>query len=237
MLVDQDHRFLSQRRLPKMALIKTAIVDETLVLTAPATEPLTVPLHGHSSETLTTVIWNDACSAYGVSKTADQWFSRFLETNCRLVYQAEQSPRRVDPRYARTSDQTAFSDGFPFLIISENSLVSLNRQMEHPLPMVRFRPNLVLSGCSAYAEDRWRSIRIGEIGFRLPKPCSRCVVTTIDPATGETGKEPLRTLNRTRKWKQQVFFGQNALHNNTGHLSVGDQLQVYSTGPAQPPLS
>jgi len=103
-------------------------------------------------------------------------------------------------------------------------------------PMTRFRPNLVISGCSSYAEDSWRTISIGEISFRLPKPCARCSITTIDPETGKAGKEPLHTLNRIRKWNQQVYFGQNALHDNIGQLNVGDRLLVHSTGPNQPPL-
>ncbi|MGR9115209.1 MAG: MOSC domain-containing protein [Gammaproteobacteria bacterium] len=236
MLVDQDGHFLSQRQLPKMALIKTAIIDDKLLITAPAMKPLTVPLQSSGGETLKTVIWQDHCLAYSVSRTADQWFSAFLKKTCRLVYQDEQSIRPVDPSFARASDQTAFSDGFPFLLISENSLHSLNREMQQNFPMTRFRPNLVISGCPSFAEDGWRVISIGDISFRLPKPCARCSITTIDPETGKMGKEPLQTLNRHRKWNQQVFFGQNALHDNTGRLRVGDLLQVITSGPNQPPL-
>ena len=236
MLIDQNHRFLSQRQLPKMALINTTIIDDQLILTAPAMQPLTVPLHSSGGQILETSIWQDQCLAYSVSETADQWFSAFLEKKCRMVFQSEQSIRPVDPHYAQASDQTAFSDGFPFLLISENSLVSLNQQMNLNFPMARFRPNLVISGCPSYAEDSWRTISIGEISFRLPKPCSRCSITTIDPETGEAGKEPLKTLNRIRKWNQQVFFGQNALHDNIGQLQIGDRLLVHSTGPNQPPL-
>lgn len=102
--------------------------------------------------------------------------------------------------------------------------------------MSRFRPNLVVSGCAAFAEDAWREIGIGPIEFRLPKPCSRCVVPTINQETAETGKEPLVTLNRIRKWQNKVYFGQNALHNQCGELSIGDTVYIKSTGPKQPPL-
>lgn len=237
MLVDQNQHFLSQRQLPKMALIKTAISSDQLILTAPAMEPLAVPLRSSGGQALETVIWHDRCLAYRVSEIADQWLSAFLDRQCQLVYQAQDSIRYVDPRYARATDQTAFSDGFPFLLISENSLHFLNRQMHQDFPMSRFRPNLVVSGCASFAEDSWRTISIGEIRFRLPKPCSRCAITTIDPQTGLTGKEPLQTLNRIRKWNQQVFFGQNALHDNVGRLNVGDRLSIHSTGPNQPPLA
>ncbi|MGR9052596.1 MAG: MOSC domain-containing protein [Gammaproteobacteria bacterium] len=236
MLVDENRQFLSQRRLPRMALIKTELTDTQLVLSAPYMQELALPLHVHSDDEFEVAIWQDRCPAYSVSNSADQWFSDYLNFKCRLVYQPTSVIRSVDPKYGRSSDRTAFSDGFPFLLISENSLRELNRQMGMNYPMIRFRPNLVIAGCPGYAEDAWRNIRIGEIDFRLPKPCSRCTITTIDPATGETGKEPLQTLSHTRKWQQKVYFGQNALHDNSGHLSIGDPLQVYSTGLNQPPL-
>jgi uncharacterized protein YcbX len=144
--------------------------------------------------------------------------------------------RPVDPDYGRDTDTVAFSDGFPFLIISENSLVLLNRDMQLNLPMTRFRPNLVISGCPGYAEDSWREISIGAIAFRLPKPCSRCSVPNIDPDTAKTGKEPLATLNRIRKWQNKVYFGQNALHNQCGTLAVGDTVLVKVVGAKQPPI-
>ena len=108
--------------------------------------------------------------------------------------------------------------------------------MQLSLPMTRFRPNLVIYGCPSYAEDSWREIRIGAIDFRLPKACSRCSVPTIDPETAQIGKEPLTTLNRIRKWENKVYFGQNALHNQCGTLTVGDTVHVKVTGPKQPPI-
>ena len=161
----------------------------------------------------------------------------FFGLDCRLVYQPDAAIRPVNPDFAKPEDQTALSDGFPFLIISENSLASLNKAMQLDLAMTRFRPNLVISGCSSYAEDTWREISIGDISFRLPKPCSRCAVPTIDPNTGETGKEPLSTLNRLRKWENKVYFGQNALHDSFGALAIGDKVQIRLIGSAQPPLS
>jgi uncharacterized protein YcbX len=104
------------------------------------------------------------------------------------------------------------------------------------LPMMRFRPNLTIGDCPAYAEDSWREISIGAIDFRLPKPCSRCSIPTIDTETAQTGKEPLRTLNRIRKWRNNVYFGQNALHNQCGTLTVGDAVQVKVIGAKQPPI-
>ena len=144
--------------------------------------------------------------------------------------------RVVDAHYGLPTDTVAFSDGFPFLIISKNSLVSLNNDMALNLPMTRFRPNLVVSGCEGYAEDSWREISIGAIDFRLPKPCSRCSVVVIDPESADVGQEPLRTLNLTRKWQNKVYFGQNALHDQLGLLTVGDHVHIKVTGERQPLL-
>ncbi len=237
MLIDEQGQFLSQRRLPKMALIKTAITDTQLILSAPEQPDLTLSLTPTLGEVITSTIWHDQCAARHISEVADNWFSQFLGVACRLVYLPDEIIRPVDVNYALANDQVSFSDGFPFLIISENSLSALNQAMELNLPMSRFRPNLVIADCSSYSEDYWREIRIGTIDFRLPKPCSRCSIPTIDPNTAQTGKEPLTTLNRLRKWQNKVYFGQNAIHNQCGTLSVGDKVTVQVTGTQQPPLS
>jgi uncharacterized protein YcbX len=236
MLVDAAGQFLSQRKLPRMTLVNTALTDHELVLSATGMADLVIPLETLTDEIITSTVWHDQCQAQCVSAEADFWFSRFLNQPCRLVYQPDDSIRCVDPSYAQPEDQTSFSDGFPFLIISENSLVALNRAMTEHIDMIRFRPNLVIAGCPEYAEDEWRQIRIGHIDFRLPKPCSRCSVPTINPNTGTVGKEPLATLNRLRKWQNKVYFGQNALHDQCSLLAVGDAVHVKQSGDKQPPL-
>lgn len=236
MIVDADGQFMSQRKQARMALIKTALIDNRLRLSAPAMNDLALPLEPSGGEIVACTIWKDRSMARSVSAEADRWLSRFLNQFCRLVYQPDDDRRQVDPLYGSATDQVAYSDGFPFLIVSENSLAALNREMELALPMSRFRPNLVISGCDAFAEDTWREISIGSIDFRLPKPCSRCIVPTIDQDTAEHGKEPLATLNRIRKWQNKVYFGQNALHDQCGELTVGDQVQIKRTGSRQPPI-
>ncbi|MBD9356095.1 MOSC domain-containing protein [Methylomonas albis] len=237
MLIDNHRQFLSQRRLPKMALIKTRIENEQLILSAPHQADLALPLRANDGDDIEVVVWHDRCVAKTCGDAADAWLSDFLKADCRLVYQTDQDIRKVDPNYALDSDQTSFSDGFPFLIVSENSLNALNQAMQLEFDMVRFRPNLVVADCDSYAEDAWRRITINDIGFRLPKPCSRCSVPTIDPLTAETGKEPLITLNRLRKWQNKVYFGQNALHDKIGNLAVGQIVLIEETGEPQPPLS
>ncbi len=236
MLIDENGQFLSQRRLPKMALIQTRLTDSELILSAPNFSNFTLPLESYSSEIIQSTVWKDCCAAQHVSNEVDAWFSEVLEISCRLVYLPLETKRGVDLNYANEVDRVAFADGFPFLIVSENSLNSLNSNLETPVEMARFRPNLVISGCDAYAEDSWREIQIGNIDFRLPKPCSRCSVPAINPETAEVGKEPLTTLNRLRKWQNKIYFGQNALHNQCGELKMGDVVEVKIIGDKQPPI-
>ena len=236
MLIDEQGQFLSQRKLPKMALIKTAILAEQLIVSAPAMPDLSISLKPAIGEWLEATVWEYTGQARSVSTEADQWFSTFLETPSRLVYHPEDSLRIVDPDYALRTDSVAFSDGFPFLLVSENSLCALNESANLQLTMARFRPNLVVSACDAYAEDSWREVSIAEIDFRLPKPCSRCSIPAINPETALIEKSPLTALNNTRKWQNKVYFGQNAIHNQTGLLSVGDVVHIDKLGEPQPPL-
>ena len=237
MLIDAERHFLSQRHLPRMALIKTRIEADTLILSAPSQDDLRLPLHPESGDDIDVVIWRDHCCAKTVSAEADVWLSRFLQTECRLVYHPEDRQRLVDQNYAKPEDQTAFSDGFPFLILSEASLSALNLALENPVTILRFRPNLVIADCEAYAEDSWRLIKINDIEFRLPKPCSRCAVPGIDPETAIRDKETLTTINRLRRWQDKVYFGQNALHDRVGTLKVGDTMTILAKGDKRPPIN
>jgi uncharacterized protein YcbX len=236
MLVDEQGQFLSQRRLPRMALIHTRIEANSLVLTAPGQADYYLPLETAAGEDIPVQIWDDAYLAKSCASNADSWLSAFLGFPCRLVYHPPQQVRQVDQKYALPDDQTAFSDGFPFLLLSEASLQALNTAMSLTMGMNRFRPNLVAADCASYAEDSWRQIEINQIRFRLPKPCSRCSVPTIDPVTALTGKEPLTTLSKLRKWDNKVYFGQNVLHDRLGVLQVGSLIEVLEVGERQPPL-
>ncbi len=238
MIVDQNRQFLSQRKLKKMALIRPTIINQKIMLSAPNMEDISFNIQTpENTKTIEVTIWQDQCRAKLVAPELDEWFSNFLEINCKLVYQDPNDIRQVDQQYAKSQDQVYFSDGFPFLIISENSLADLNSRMPYKISMLRFRPNLVISGSNRFAEDLWREIQIGDIRFRLPKPCSRCPIPNIDPKTGISSKETIKTLNQYRRYNNQVYFGQNALHNNTGQLCVGDSVKIIQTGIPQPDLS
>ncbi len=226
MLVDREGRFLTQRELPRMALIVPRPEPGGLVLQAPELPDLALRQPPREAERIRVKVWSDVCEAQLSEPSAQAWLSDFLGLPCRLVYMPDEVVRGVDPRYAQSQDRAAFSDGFPLLLISQASLDDLNGRLDEPLPMLRFRPNLVVEGCGPYAEDGWRRIRIGDLTLRVVKPCSRCKITTVDPYTAETGSEPLKTLAGYRREGNQVFFGQNLLHDGPGELALGMPVEV-----------
>lgn len=228
MLVDGDGVFMSQRRWPRMALVKPRFSDDSLILEAPRMSPLELPLSPDGTGRMSVRVWADEVEALDAGDEAARWFEEFLGTRCRLVYQPEDSVRLAGQDYARPGDRVGFADGFAFLLISASSLDHLNARLAEPVPMDRFRPNLVVGGCEPHAEDGWRRIRVGSIGFRVLKPCARCSIPMVDQGTARRGKEPLRTLARYRNFGGAVMFGQNLAHDGPGTLSVGDGLAVIS---------
>jgi uncharacterized protein YcbX len=159
---------------------------------------------------------------------AAQWLGQLLGRSCRLVQVSEPRARQVDKVYAELGDKVAFADGFPLLLIGQSSLDDLSMRVGRPLPMLRFRPNLVVSGSEPYAEDSWKRIRIGELEFRVVKGCSRCIMTTLDPQTGERSadREPLATLKTYREREGEVYFGQNLIACGEGQLRLDMPVQV-----------
>jgi uncharacterized protein YcbX len=141
----------------------------------------------------------------------------------------DQQQRQVNPARANSGDIVSFADAYPFMLTSEASLADLNSRMAVPLSMARFRPNIVVSGSEPFAEDSYTRVRIGEISFRGPKRCERCVITTVDPLTGKYGREPLRALAKYRLADQKIWFGMNLIHDNVGSLKVGDRVDAELT--------
>jgi hypothetical protein len=163
-----------------------------------------------------------------VSKEADRWFTSVLGVNCRLVYMPDDSNRPVDPRYAPAGAITSFSDAYPFLVIGQGSLDDLNRRLAEPLPVNRFRSNIVFTGGQPFEEDRMGHFIIGNINFYGVKLCDRCPIPTIDQNSAVRGKEPLTILAGYRRKDNKILFGQNLVHNGSGKISVGDCIQVIS---------
>lgn len=228
MLVDEKGRFVTQREQPRLTLVGTALSADkkTLTLSHAGDVDLVIPVNGHEGETRTVQVWDDQVQGLRVGADADAWFSDYLGVPLQLVEYPQSQLRQVDTRFAQAGEGTAFSDGFPLLLISEASLKDLNDRLETPVPMRRFRPNLVVSGTESFAEDLWARIRIGDVTFRVAKPCPRCVITTINPDSAEKGREPLRTLSTYRHQDNKIMFGQNLIQDGGGELSLGDSVEI-----------
>jgi uncharacterized protein YcbX len=222
MVVDADGRFVTQRELPRMALVHTTLKYTEVVLRAPGMLALHLALDAVEGPVRVTV-WEDEVAAFDMGNLAAQWFTDFLSRPLRLV--------RFDPEQKRLSNrkwtgdieaENAFSDGYPLLVISEAALEDLNRRLlergAEAVPMNRFRPNLVLRGLDAYGEDHLDEIRIdtpdGVVRLKLVKPCPRCPVPNVNQATGESGNEPGDTLSSYRadaRLKGAVTFGMSGV--------------------------
>jgi MOSC domain-containing protein len=226
MVVRGDGEMLTQRSHPRLGQIHPTVRDTTLRVETAGMPPLELPLEPGPSVVFPVTIWDDHCAGTWAGERAARWFSDVLETDCSLVHIAADAARPVDPDYAPAGHRVGFADGFPFLLISEASLADLNTRLETPLPMNRFRPNLVITGVEPFGEDHIGPFAIGDLRFTPVKPCDRCVVTTTDQSTGERGVEPLRTLATYRRSNGKVLFGQNVIHTGTGRLRVGAALLV-----------
>jgi uncharacterized protein len=235
LVVDENGRFLTQRVLPRMALIETVLSAGMLILRAPSAGTCSVSRVARDDAPLRSVsVWkSEGLLAEDCGDEAAGWLSDFLAVKCRLVRIGQKFRRPIlKPNIAGPGDLVSFADAFPFLVISEASLTDLNDRLvaqgDDALPMDRFRPNLVVSGAAPFAEDTWTRFRIGEIVFHVAGPCTRCVITTTNQMTAERGKEPLRTLARYRRNAEDpgdVNFGQNLIHETKhGTLRVGDSV-------------
>lgn len=235
MLIDEKNQFLTQREFPKMAMINVEIAENALHISNNA-ERIHIPFMPETDEFTRVQIWRSKCKAKIYANSINKWFSDVLQTNCRLALMSEETKRKVNYFYAvHADDYVSFADGYPFLLIGESSLADLNEKLENPVPMNRFRPNFVIKDSEAFAEDDWKKIKIGDAIFHVVKPCARCVMTTIDQATGQKrGVEPLKTLASfripKRSIKKKILFGQNLIAESAGEiLHVGDKIEILET--------
>lgn len=225
MIIDDQNRFVTQRRLPALARVSTAYSDGQVAINIPGEGEF--PLQP-GTERLEVQVWRDQVTALAGAEDAASALSRYCDMALRLVYMPDDSFRRVDPERVAESRRVGFADGFPFLVVNDASLGELNTRLESPVDIRRFRPNIVVDGAAPWDEDGWRCLKIGDRRFDLAKPCSRCVMTTVDPETGvkDSGTQPLKMLASYRKTKDGVIFGQNAVHDGPGQVSVGDMVSV-----------
>jgi uncharacterized protein YcbX len=256
MLTDRDGMFFTQRETPKMATVDVRVNGNGLIASADGFEPVNIPHEPDRGERQSVVVWQSDVDALAYRGIVSEWFSDVLERSCQLVLMPDTSERHVSPQFDTGDDIVSFADGYPLLLIGEGSLAEVNERLHDrykdeeygeklPLPMNRFRPNLVVQGSDPFEEDRWAKIRIGEAIFRVAKPCARCVMTTVDQARGEfDGKEPLKMIASFRQAKDvfpnsyeklgqtanAVLFGENLIRENPGtSVRIGDEVEVLET--------
>lgn len=251
LIVDKDGQFLTQREVPRMATVNVAMRGDALEVWANGSGRMSVdPLF--EGERVVTRVWDSTSEAFRYDVETNEWFSDALEREVKLLYMPDNAGREISQLFNQGNERVSFADGYPLLVIGEASLADLNSRLgqthsgESPafrqLPMNRFRPNIVVSGSVAFAEDDWKRFRVGEAIFRSTKPCARCVMTTVDQIKGEfDGKEPLKTLATYRMAKDvmpdryeslglnatAVLFGQNLVPETPGAtIKVGDKVTV-----------
>ncbi|GBQ91209.1 hypothetical protein AA13595_3061 [Gluconacetobacter johannae DSM 13595] len=234
LVVDPDGGFLTQRQIARMALVAVGRQPGGLTLALPGQGTLAVDVPPADAARRPVRVWRDTVPAVDAGPAAAGWLSAALGRPCRLVYLHDTDARPADPAYAPPGATVGFADGFAALLATLESLAALNDALPAPVPMDRFRPNIVVSGAPAWAEDEWRLVAVGQAVLRIVKPCSRCVVTTIDQQTARIPDpgEPLQTLSRTRRTRGGVMFGQNTAIIRPGRIAVGDPVTVLERGPS-----
>ncbi len=226
MLVDTNNQFLSQRQVAKMATLKTEIKDKSLIVTAPNKDSIQLDLNQQTRSDISVLVWDDTVLASKESDAVNHWFSQQLGITCTLVKLALNHHRLVDNSYAQRQESVAFSDGFPLLVVSQKNIELLNSKLDSAINMNRFRPNIIIDGLAAHEEDKLHSLIINNIEIKLVKPCSRCVIPSIDQTTGIKRPDVLRALMNYREMNKKIYFGMNALHQSTGFIEVKQIVSV-----------
>ncbi|POP53030.1 MOSC domain-containing protein [Zhongshania marina] len=227
MVIDSQKRFITQRQLPRMCRLSASLSDAgiriqsldepSLFIDVP--EPMQAPQYE-------VAVWSDNCAAMDAGDEVATWLSDILGKSLRLCFMAETTHRQVDTQFAELGSRVSFADGFPFLLCSEASLAVLSKALGRGLAVQRFRPNIVVAGSEAFAEDEWRRIRIANIEFDVLKPCSRCAIPTVNLDTAEREADVFKMLRAERSKNGEVYFGQNLVHRGSGELAVGQRVEV-----------
>jgi len=227
MVVDDQGLFMSQRKHQEMCLIRTTLDGGFLTVSFSGMIDLVID-PSMETNNIPVRIWDDEVMATDLGDGASLWFSKVLRQKTRLVTIGPKFNRNVQISDSVYSSKMHFGDACPILVTTTASLDELNARLKKPVPMNRFRPNLVIDGTEPYAEDTWKYIRIGDQILQFGKKCGRCTVTTIDQDTGEAGAEPLKTLSKYRKEGSKVCFGSYYLPITKGIIRVGDEIVVKS---------
>jgi uncharacterized protein len=240
MLVDDEGAVVTARECRSLLSVIPVLDGTALRLYAPGRSSLTIKVP--EGELAPVTVWSSQLDAMPAAPEAHVWFSQVAGMSLRLVYLDDPLRRRLNPQFSEAGDRVSFADGYPLLLASEASLACLNRWIaegtrasDGPLPMTRFRPNVVVGGAAPWAEDGWRRLRIGDVTFRAVKGCDRCVMTMIDPETLTTTKEPIATLARYRRWDGATWFGMNLIPDGAtagATIRVGGPVEILEEGDA-----
>jgi uncharacterized protein YcbX len=225
MVVDEAGRFLTQRVLPRMALVRLSLHEQGLRVGFDESESLPLPFLFSNGRSVEIEVWKHRGVAVRHEAGSD-WFTRVLARPVQLVCMPDGLVRPVESRGARAGDQVSFADAYPLLVTNSASLEDLNLRSNFRSDVRRFRPNVVVSGAPAWVEDDWRLLRVGSVPLRLATACARCSIPGLDPDSGVATQEPLRTLATFRKRDHEIYFGVNAIPDGVGELRVGDSVDV-----------
>ena len=225
MLVDEQGKFVTQRTAPEMSQIKPKLLTNRMSMEMSGMGSIEVPFVA-SGPRLSAEIWKDTLKVQEVSSSSSEWFSEALHRKLRLVCMPDDVSRQVDPVFAELGDEVGFADGYSFLMLSQASLDDVSERMGSSIDALRFRPNLVIQGVSAFEEDEYRHFSINGVDFRAAKPCARCVIPTIDPETGNKNPKLTKVLAGYRTKENSIMFGQNLIHDGVGILKVGSEVLI-----------
>ncbi len=226
MLVDEQQRHVTQREFPTLSLLSVSVKNDQVKIQHKHSAEVRLQFDAQlRTELMDVTVWKDSCQAWEVSKEISDWFSQYLQTPVKLVGQFEQDDRTLENIF-NVEGAVSFADEAPLLVVSQESLDDLNSKLDTPLPMDRFRPNIVLVGASAYTEDELPVIKGEDYQLQVLGKTARCVVTTTNQETAEVGKEPLVTLNQYRNEGGKVYFGAHAYATKTGSVKIGEKVQI-----------
>lgn len=229
-LTDSKGMFITQRKYPLLSLLQVSISDDVITVFQKDNpgQKISFNTNQQTGDEIEVSIWDDITKGIEVDRTISNWFSDYMNMEVKLLKMPEQVRRNVDIKYASNNEIVSFADGYPCLIIGQSSLDELNKKLEKPIEMDRFRPNIVFTGGEPHAEDSFQDFEIDNVLFSAVKPCARCVLITIDQQHGTKSAEPLKTLSKYRTLNNKIMFGQNLIHRGSGTIKIGSEIQVKS---------
>lgn len=228
MIVDENGKFMTQRHYPQIGAIKCTPSIDKIDLDLPEMGQKSVSVSQTFSQETAVQIWQDIVEVNTAPEEINDWISQFLGTKCKLVYMTDRVNRQVDLEYGEDGEFVSFADGFPLLLTSHQSLVELNERISEPVSHFNFRPNIVIDGVDAFEEDRHKGVRIGDVKFKIVKPCARCVIVNLNPETGEKlNIDLLRALSEYRQFENKIYWGQNVTPIENGVIKLGDSVEFF----------